>query len=80
MCSFRTGRRDARVIKLDRPRGDHTKSERERLIPCDIIHMWNPKKKKRYKCTYLQNRNRHTDKEDKLMVTKSGKGGADKSV
>ena len=46
MCSFRTGRRDARVIKLDRPRGDHTKSERERLIPCDIIHMWNPKKKK----------------------------------
>lgn len=46
MCSFRTGRRDARVIKLDGPRGDHTKSERERLIPCDIIHMWNLKKKK----------------------------------
>ena len=32
-----------------------------------------------YKCTYLQNRNRHTDIENKFMVTKGGRGwGKDK--
>ena len=40
----------------------------------DITYMWNLKKK-RYKWTYLQNRNRLTDIENKLMVTK-GKGRA----
>ena len=35
--------------------------------------MWNLKKW--YKWTYLQNRNRVTDVEDKLTVTKGGKGG-----
>ena len=39
----------------------------------NIIYMWNLKK--RYKWTYLQNRNRLTDIEDKLMVTKEEKGG-----
>ena len=37
--------------------------------------MWNLKK--RYERTYLQNRNRLTDIENKLMVTK-GEGGRDK--
>ena len=32
--------------------------------------MWNLKKKKLYKQTYLQNRNRHTDIENILKVTK----------
>ena len=32
------------------------------------------KKKKKYKLTYLQNRKRVTDVENKLMVTKEGKG------
>ena len=34
-----------------------------------ITYMWNLKKKK-YKRTYLQNRNRLTDTENKFMVTK----------
>ena len=38
--------------------------------------MWNLKKW--YKCTYLQNRNTVTDVENKLMVTKGGRGGRDK--
>ena len=38
-----------------------------------ITYMWNLKKK--YKRTYLQNRNRLTDIENKLMVTKGEKGG-----
>ena len=39
--------------------------------------MWNLKKKW-YKQTYLQNRNRITDVENKLMVTKGEGGGRDK--
>ena len=53
---------------MDGPRDDHTKwskSERERQIPYDIDYMWNLKFKKRYKWTYLQNRNRLTDIENK---------------
>ena len=44
------------------------KSDRERQIPYDITYMWNLKKW--YKWTYLQSRNRLTDIENKLMVTK----------
>ena len=54
------------------PRDYHTKwskSGRERQIPYDITYIWNLKNKK-YKWTYLQNRNRLTDIEYKLMVTK----------
>ena len=46
----------------------------ERQNKCDVTYMWNPKKKKRYKWVYLQNRNRITDKEYKLTITK-GEGG-----
>ena len=49
-----------------------SKSDRERQISYDIIYMQNLKKW--YKLTYLQNRNRLTDLENKLMVT-GGKGG-----
>ena len=38
--------------------------------------MWNLKK--RYKWTYLQNRNRLTDIENKLMVTEVERGGRNK--
>ena len=43
------------------------------------LYMWNLKKK-RYKWTYLQNRNRPTDidRENKLMVTKGERQGRDK--
>ena len=48
------------------------KSDRERQIPNDITYMWNLKKWDN--CTYLQNRNRPTDIENKLMVTKGESG------
>ena len=55
---------------MDGPGDYHTKwskADRERQI-YDITNMWNLKKL--YKWTYLQNRNRHTDIEITLMVTK----------
>ena len=39
----------------------------------DITYMWNLKKK--YKWTYIQNRNRHTDIENKLIVAKGESEG-----
>ena len=60
---------------MDRPRDYQTKwskPEKDKyqmiLLICRIL------KKKGYKWTYLQNRNRFTDIENKFMVTK-GKGG-----
>ena len=56
--------------ELDGPRRDHTqwsKSDSERQI-YDITYMWNLYKL--YKWTYLQNRNKLIDLENKLMVTK----------
>ena len=47
-------------------------SDTEREISYNITYMWNLKK--RYKWTYLQNRNRLTDIENKFVVTK-GEGG-----
>ena len=49
-----------------------SKSDTERQILYDITYMWNLKKG--YKWTYLQNRSRVTDVENKLMLTK-GMGG-----
>ena len=49
-------------------------SQRERQISYDIAYMWN--QKNWYKWTYLQNRNRLTDLENELMVTRGeGSGG-----
>ena len=48
-------------------------SDRERQISYDIAYMWNLKKW--YKWTYLQNRNRVTDVENTLMVTRGKWGG-----
>ena len=56
---------------MNEPRNYHTKwskSDRERQISYDITYMWNLKKW--YKWTHLQSRNRFTDIESKLMVTK----------
>ena len=50
-------------------------SQRERQISYDTTYMWNLKKKKGYKWTYTQKRNRVTDIENKLMVTKGEVGG-----
>ena len=60
---------------MDGLRDYHTKgskSDRERQISY-ITYMWNLKK--RYKWTYLQNRNRLTDVENTLMVTKGERWG-----
>ena len=46
-------------------------SDKEGQIPYNIAYMWHLKK--RCKLTYLQNRNRLTDIESKLMVTKVGR-------
>ena len=64
---------------MDGPRDYHTKwskSDKERQMSYDITYMWNLKKL--YKWIYLQNRNRVTDVENKLMVTKGESGGKDK--
>ena len=45
---------------------ENSKSERERETLHDIIHTWNLKNN----TNYLQNRNRLTDVENKLTVTK----------
>lgn len=49
---------------------------RKRQIPYDMTYMWNLNKW--YKQTYLQNRNRLTDVENKLRVTKGERVGRDK--
>ena len=56
---------------MDGPRDCHaewSKPDREKQI-YDITYMWNLKKIW-YKWIYIQNRNRPTDTENKLMVTK----------
>ena len=61
---------------MDGHRDYHTKwskPDRERQVSYDIAYIWNMKK--RYKWTYLQNRNRLTDIENKLTVTKGERGG-----
>ena len=63
---------------MDGPGDYHTKwckSDRERKISYDIVYMRNLKKIKWYKWTYLQNRNRLTDLENEVMVTKGEGGG-----
>ena len=62
---------NAICCNIDGPRDCHTewrKSDRERQISYDISYMWNLKKG--CKWTYLQNRNRVTDVENQLMVTR----------
>ena len=64
---------------MDRPRVYHTewnKSDRKRQIWQDITYMWGLKKW--YRWTYLQNKNRITDVENKLMVTRGEDWGRDK--
>ena len=63
----------------DGPRDYHakwSKSDREGQISYDITYMWNLKKW--YKWTYLQNRNRVTDVENKLMDIGGEGEGRDK--
>ena len=62
---------------MDRTRDYHIMWKTERQISYDITYMWNLKKW--YKWTYLQNRNRLTDIENKLIVARGDSGsGRDK--
>ena len=61
---------------MDGPKDYHTKwskPDRERQISYDNAKMWNLKKK--IQMYILQNRNRPTDIESKLIVTKGEGGG-----
>ena len=52
---------------------------RESQTSYDIAHMWNLKKM--IKQTYLQNKNRLTDIEIELMITKgNGRGGGGREI
>ena len=60
---------------MEEPRDYHTKlskSDRERQMLHDVAYMWDLKHW--CKLIYLQNRNRFKDIENKLIVTKEGKG------
>ena len=64
---------------MDRPRGYHnqwSQSERERQISYDTACMWDLKIIIRYKGTYLQNRNRLTDRKQTWLS--KWKGGREK--
>ena len=78
LLSHKKERNNVICSNMDGPRYNCTKwnkSDRERQIPYDITYMWNLKKKW-YNWTYLHNRNRLTDLENKLTVTKEeGEGG-----
>ena len=63
---------------MEGPGAYHTKwskPDSKRDIPYHITYMWNSFSNEWYKWTYLQNRNRPTDTENKLMVTKGEKVG-----
>ena len=71
LLSHKKERNNAICSNTDGPRDCHTewsKSDRERQISYAITYMWNLKKW--YKWIYSQNRNRVTDVENKLMVTR----------
>ena len=60
ICSNMDGPRDCQT--------EGSKSDRERQISYDTAYMWNLKQG--YKWIYLQNRNRVTHVENKLIVTR----------
>ena len=77
LLSHKKEQNNAICSNMDGPRDCHiewSKSDTERQI--SYVYMWNLKK--RVQWTYLQNRNRVTDVENKLMVTKWERGGRDK--
>ena len=76
LLSYKEEWNNAICSNMDGPRDYHTKwskSDRERQMSYDITYMWNLKKW--YQWTYLQSRNRVTDVENKLTVTKGERGG-----
>ena len=64
---------NATCNKMDGPRDYHNKWSQTKEDIYDITYMWNLKIW--YKWTYLQNWNKLTDLENKLMVTKGERWG-----
>jgi len=62
-------------IDLETVIQNEVSQKEEKRILHNITYMWNLEKLNRL--TYLQNRNRETDVEKKLMVTKEGTKGWD---
>ena len=62
-------------IDLETVIQNEVSQKEEKRILHNITYMWNLEKLNRL--TYLQNRNRETDVENKLMVTKEGTKGWD---
>ena len=63
---------------MDGPRECHTewsKLEKEKWTSCVNAYIWNLEKW--YRWSYLQNRNRDTDIENKCMDTKGERGGGE---
>ena len=60
---------------IDVPRDYHTKWNKPKTNIMWYLLYMKSEGKKRYKLTYLQNRNRPTNKENKLMVTKEKREG-----
>ena len=74
LLSHETEWNNAICNNMGRPRDYHTTwSKSDRQISYDITYMCNLKKKL-YKPTYTQNRNRPADIENKLRVTKRERG------
>ena len=63
---------DAICSYMNGPRDYHTKWSKPEKDKYDIAYMWNHRK--RYKWTYLQNRNRLTDIEYKVRISKRERG------
>ena len=76
MIQPQKGWNNAICSNMDGTRGYHTKwSKSERQIPYNITYMWNLKMW--HKWTYLQNKNRLTDIESRLVAAKGVEGGMD---
>ena len=74
MIQPQKGWNNAICSNMDGTRGYHTKwSKSERQIPYNITYMWNLKMW--HKWTYLQNKNRLTDIESRLVAAKDGEYG-----
>ena len=78
LLSHKKEQNNAICSNMDEPVDYHSKqskSERERQIPYDITYIWNLKYDTNG--TYLQNRNRLTDTENRLVVAKGEGGGGE---
>ena len=76
LLSHKKEQNNAICCNMDEPRGYHaewSKSDRERQIPDDIIHIWNLKKW--YKWTYLKQKCTHRHRKQTYGYQRGKEGG-----